>query len=146
MKKILVAYDGSEPSKKAIDVATSCACEEDKIILTTVIPAELIESSFTKMLLPTIDLSKMVKPGTFKDKARQSLKEIAEKMEKKVDSVEIVVTDGDAADEILLTAKKYDCDMITIGYKGFGKEGRFLIGSVADKIIRHASVSVMIVR
>lgn len=146
MKKILVAYDGSEPSKKAIDDATSCASKEDQIILTTVIPAELIESSFTKMLLPTIDLSKMVEPGTFKDKARQSLSEIAKKIEKKVDSVETVVTDGDAADEILITAKKYDCDMITIGYKGFGKEGRFLIGSVADKIIRHASVSVMVVR
>ncbi len=146
MKKILIAYDGSETSNKAVDVATSCASKEDEIVLLTVIPAELIESSFTRMLLPTIDLSQMVKPGTFKEKARKSLKPIANGIKDKVKAVEIVVEDGDAADEILLTAKRYGCNVIAIGYKGYGKEGRFLIGSVADKVIRYASVSVLIVR
>ena len=69
MKKILIAYDGSDASKKAIDVALKCSNKDDEIVILTVIPAELVESSFTKMLLPTIDLSSMVKSGSFKEKA-----------------------------------------------------------------------------
>ena len=55
MKRLLIAYDGSDASKKAIEVGLKCSNKEDEILLLTVIPAELSESSFTKMLLPTID-------------------------------------------------------------------------------------------
>ncbi|RLF29587.1 MAG: hypothetical protein DRN08_01395 [Thermoplasmata archaeon] len=146
MKKILIAYDGSDASKKAIEMALKCAHSDDEIILLTVIPAELVESSFTKMLLPTIDLSSIVKSGTFKEKAMETISKVAKDIEDSVKKVDVVVEAGDAADEILLAAKKYDVDIIVVGYKGYGKEGRFLIGSVTDKIVRHASTSVMVVR
>jgi len=146
MKKMLVAYDGSEASKKAVDMVIKCAHEEDQITLLTVVPAELAESSFTKMLLPTIDLSEIVKSGSFKQKAMESLSKIVKEIEQNVSKVEIAVEAGDPADEILLSAKKYSADLIIVGYKGYGKEGRFLLGSVTDKVVRHASVSVLVVR
>ena len=146
MKKMLVAYDGSDASKKAIEMILKCANKEDEVTLLTVVPAELSESSFTKMLLPTIDLSAYVKSGSFKEKAKESLSKIAKQIETEVSKVNIVAEDGDPADEILITAKKYESDIIIVGYKGYGKEGRFLLGSVTDKVVRHASVSVMVVR
>jgi len=146
MKKMLVAYDGSDASKKAVEMVMKCANKEDKVTLLTVVPAELAESSFTKMLLPTIDLSSVVKSGSFKDKAKDSLSKIVNEIKTCVDDVDIAVEDGDPADEILITAKKKDADIIVVGYKGYGKEGRFLLGSVTDKVVRHASVSVMVVR
>ena len=146
MKKMLVAYDGSDASKKAIDMVLKCANKEDEIIVLTVVPAELAESSFTKMLLPTIDLSSVVKSGSFKEKAMDSLKKVVSQIEPSVGKVNIVVEAGDPADEILITAKKYESDIIIIGYKGYGKEGRFLLGSVTDKVVRHASKSVLVVR
>jgi len=146
MKKMLVAYDGSEASKKAVDMVLKCANKEDELTVLTVVPAELAESSFTKMLLPTIDLSDVVKSGSFKDKAKDSLAKIVKDFEDKVNKVDIVVESGDPADEILMTAKKATSEIIVLGYKGYGKEGRFLLGSVTDKVVRHASVSVMVVR
>jgi len=146
MKKMLVAYDGSDASKKAIEMVLKCANKEDEVTLLTVVPAELSESSFTKMLLPTIDLSAYVKSGSFKEKAKESLSKTAKQIESEVSKVNIVAEDGDPADEILITAKKYESDIIIVGYKGYGKEGRFLLGSVTDKVVRHASVSVMVVR
>jgi nucleotide-binding universal stress UspA family protein len=146
MKKMLVAYDGSDASKKAIDMVMKCSNKDDEITLLTVVPAELSESSFTKMLLPTIDLSKIVKSGSFKDKAKETLSKIVGDIEKNVSKVDIAVEDGDPADEILITAKKMQADIIVLGYKGYGKEGRFLLGSVTDKVVRHASVSVLVVR
>ena len=146
MKKMLVAYDGSDASKKAIELVKKCADKEDEITLLTVVPAELAESSFTKMLLPTIDLSNFVKSGSFKDKARESLSRIVKDLENDVSKVDIVVEDGDPADEILISAKKANAEIIILGYKGYGKEGRFLLGSVTDKVVRHATVSVLVVR
>ena len=146
MKKMLVAYDGSDASKKAIEMVLKCANKEDEITLLTVIPAELAESSFTKMLLPTIDLSNYVKSGSFKDKAEESLNRIVKNINNAVDKVDIAVESGDPADEILITAKKHDSDIIVVGYKGYGKEGRFLLGSVTDKVVRHAGKSVLVVR
>ena len=146
MKKMLVAYDGSDASKKAVDMCLKCSDDDDEIVLLTVIPAELSESSFTKMLLPTIDLSSVVKSGSFKDKAMESLSKIVKEIEPSVKKVDTVVESGDPADEILMTAKKRQADIIIVGYKGYGKEGRFLLGSVTDKVVRHASISVLVVR
>jgi nucleotide-binding universal stress UspA family protein len=146
MKKMLVAYDGSDASKKAVEIVKKCANKEDEITLLTVVPAELSESSFTKMLLPTIDLSNIVKSGSFKDKATDSLNKLVKEIGYDVQKVNVVVEDGDPADEILISAKKADADMIVLGYKGYGKEGRFLLGSVTDKVVRHASISVLVVR
>jgi nucleotide-binding universal stress UspA family protein len=146
MKKLLIAYDGSDASRKAIDVAVQCSTKEDQIVMLTVIPAELIESTFTNMLLPTIDLSEVVKQGSFKEKAMETVSKVAKDLECKVAKVEVTVEAGDPADEILLVAKKYDVDLIVLGYKGYGKEGRFLLGSVTDKVVRHASKSVLVVR
>ena len=146
MKRLLVAYDGSKASEKAIDLAIQCSTHDDELVILTVIPAELVESTFTNMLLPTIDLSTVVTPGTFKEKAIENLGKITKELEGKLSKVEIAVEAGDPADEILLVAKKYESDIILIGYKGYGKEGRFLLGSVTDKVVRHASRTVMVVR
>jgi len=146
MKKILIAYDGSEASKKAIDVGLKCAQKDDSIVLITVIPAELVESSFTKMLLPTIDMSSVVQSGGFKEKAMESLSTLADSINANVTQINVDVEIGDPADEILLAAKKLDVDLIVVGYKGYGKEGRFLLGSVTDKVVRYAGVSVLVVR
>ena len=146
MKKILIAYDGSDASKKAIDMTLKCSNKDDEIVLLTVIPAELTESSFTKMLLPTIDLSNMVKSGSFKEKAMETISKVAKEIEDEVSKVDVIVETGDAADEILLAAKKSEVDIIVVGYKGYGKEGRFLLGSVTDKVVRHSSKSVLVVR
>ena len=146
MKKLLIAYDGSEASKKAIDVALKCSTKEDEMLILSVIPAALVESSFTNMLLPTIDLSEVIQSGSFKEKTMENVNKVAKEVEGKLAQVDVVIEAGDAADEILMVAKKYDVDIIVIGYKGYGKEGRFLLGSVTDKVVRHASKSVMVVR
>jgi nucleotide-binding universal stress UspA family protein len=146
MKKIIIAYDGSDASKRAIEMALKCLNKDDELTLLTVIPAELAEKSFTKMLLPTIDLSSVVKSGSFKDRAIETLTKVVAEIENNVKNVNVVVESGDPADEILMSAKKHEADIIVLGYKGYGKEGRFLLGSVTDKVVRHAGVSVLVVR
>lgn len=59
-------------------------------------------------------------------------------------SREIVVTDGDVIDDILNTAKEYDCDLILMGTKeGFLSQNS--IGSIIKGVMRRTKVAVMVV-
>ena len=71
---------------------------------------------------------------------------VVKEIEYNFKKVNVTVEAGDPADEILMAAKKCESDIIVIGYKGYGKEGRFLLGSITDKVVRHAGVSVLVVR
>jgi nucleotide-binding universal stress UspA family protein len=53
--------------------------------------------------------------------------------------------EGSAAEAIIDTAVSEKADAIVIGNKGMTGRGRFLLGSVPDKIAHHAPCSVIIV-
>jgi nucleotide-binding universal stress UspA family protein len=56
------------------------------------------------------------------------------------------LVEGDAAEEIVRVAKEEGCDLIVMGTHGRGGLPRLLIGSVADKVMRHAGCPVLTVR
>lgn len=56
------------------------------------------------------------------------------------------VIHGEPADEITEYARTNDVDLIVIGARGRSAVGKFLLGSVAGKVSRHATTPVMLVR
>lgn len=56
------------------------------------------------------------------------------------------IASGDPATEILEYAEEENCDMILMSTHGMGTIKRFLLGSVANKVVHHAKVPVMIAR
>jgi nucleotide-binding universal stress UspA family protein len=59
-------------------------------------------------------------------------------------SIETVVTDGRPADEILNYATDNKVDLIIMSTHGRSGVSRWFFGSVAEKVIRHATVPVLI--
>ena len=53
--------------------------------------------------------------------------------------------EGDPAEVIVELADKFKVDLIVIGNRGMSGPGRFLLGSVPNKISHHAPCSVLIV-
>ncbi len=53
---------------------------------------------------------------------------------------------GDPADEITKAAKSRRADLVVAGAKGLSAVGRFLLGSVSTKLVRHCPCSVLVVR
>jgi nucleotide-binding universal stress UspA family protein len=53
---------------------------------------------------------------------------------------------GNPAEEILVCAEEVDADLIALGAKGVGKVRRFLLGSVAHRVARYATCSVLAAR
>lgn len=61
-------------------------------------------------------------------------------------SAHVMVRPGPVAETILDTATDERADLIAMSTHGRGGIGRFLLGSVADRVTKHASVPVLLVR
>jgi nucleotide-binding universal stress UspA family protein len=132
--EILVAYDGSETAKKAVEHAINLMKPEDKLIIISVVPSAHLKE-FTE-IDPEISITR----------AREIMGELLEDLERRGIASEGVLREGDIADEILKMGFERQCDLIVVGHKGISKIGRFKLGSVADKVARYAERPVLIVR
>ena len=134
MGMILLAYDGSEHSQKALDKAISMSSEEDKIIVLYVIPEAIL------------DEFKDVEPQTNRAEAWDIVNKAMEIIIAREKQGIAVVREGDIADEIIHYAKELECSLILIGSKGISKIGRFSLGSVAEKVAKNAETAVLIIK
>ena len=53
---------------------------------------------------------------------------------------------GNVAEEILHYVEKSDADLIVMSTHGRSGRGRWVYGSIADRVLRHASVPVLLIR
>ena len=56
------------------------------------------------------------------------------------------VSRGDPAEEIIGTAQRGNADLIVVGSRGHGRLAGLLLGSVAQKVVAHASCPVLVAR
>jgi nucleotide-binding universal stress UspA family protein len=59
--------------------------------------------------------------------------------------LEAVVAEGTPADEILKTARRRRADLIVLATRGAGNVERLLLGSTAQRVLRHARLPVLAV-
>jgi nucleotide-binding universal stress UspA family protein len=57
-----------------------------------------------------------------------------------------LVWEGDAGDAITAAAEAEGADLIVVGTHGRSTVGRFLLGSVSDHVVHHATCPVLVVR
>ena len=134
MAQILLAYDGSDHSKKALDKALDMLYENDELIVLYVVPAAL------KIEFEVID------PAVSRAKAHEMVNKAIEIAVARGKSATGLVKDGDISEVILNFASEIEASLIVIGSMGISKIGRFSLGSVAERVTRHADRPVLIVR
>jgi len=148
IKKILVPIDGSDASLKAAEYAIKAAkCEKALIICIHVIAAPENISEFERKPFYSLqayydELGKSAKPWF------EKIIEIGKKMAVSEDNIitDIVADVSSIADAIINYAAKNNTDLIVMGTKGKTGLKRFLIGSVANGVVRHAHCPVLVVR
>ena len=59
---------------------------------------------------------------------------------------ELLLWEGDLADEILRAAREEGFDLIVVGHRGLSPLKAFLLGSVSNRVVSHAPCSVLVVR
>lgn len=141
--KLLVPLDGSKMAENALDYARHLARQNDSVIhLVHVSAAGWIVGDVTGFggyPIPQAILDTEVESQTaYLAKIKADLE--ADKL-----TVFVHATQGEPSMEILDLADKHSCDLIVLTSHGRTGLNRFLIGSVAERIARHASCPVMIV-
>lgn len=139
LEKLLVATDGSDHARKAIEYACDIALKYNAMVyLIHVVSLPSIvysEASFEP-------LSDHIR------KAGKAILEEAEKRirEKGVEHVQALLTKGDPADEIMKYAKKNDVDMIFLGSRGAGRIRTLMLGTVSHKVCNMAECTCITVK
>jgi nucleotide-binding universal stress UspA family protein len=136
-KKILIAVDNSEHSKKAVNAGIQLAKKLDAQIA-LVCGVEYIASTADNMVIPLGILQLQ------KEEAKKSLDEMS-KLYEGNHRVELFSPEGSVKDEVLSTADKWNADIIVIGTHGRTGLSHLLLGSVAEYVVRHAKVPVLVV-
>jgi len=137
--KILVAYDGSEPSRKALDKAIEMArCSGAELALLTV----------TESVCP-LGVTEH-ECGLMDDILRRQTEEILGSIKKDLEvrsvAVKTMVRRGAPAEEIVRAAREESADMIVVGSHGRHGASKLLLGSVSSRVSSLAECSVVIIR
>jgi len=140
MDKILVAVDGSEQSAKAAQWAARLAARTGgSLILLHVHDGPGSETmGLNSLSRGEIEESGRLIAGPSFARAREAIDENV--------TVETLVSLGHAAEEIVALARKHDATLIVMGSRGLSPMRELLLGSVSEKVIRHAHCAVTVVR
>ncbi len=146
-EKILIATDGSKHSDRAAEAGIEMA----KLYGSAV--TALFVMDIGKEYGPLGDLISKVADdliagirGNLQNQGDQVTKRVEEMAKMAGIAVTRKITEGYPAEDIIRVAKEGDMNLIVIG--GIGATGleRFLLGSVADKVVRSSNIPVLVVR
>lgn len=140
-KKILVPLDGSELAAKILPQVEDLARSENAEIslLTVGNISGLAHLAEAEPLLVDAAIEAL------KNAAEKNLTGVVNGMKSKGLNAEWVFKEGLPAQEIIQYAEDASCDLIAMATHGRG-EVAWVLGSVAEKVISHASVPVLLMR
>ncbi len=134
--KILVAYDGSEQARRALDWAAHLAHDGSAVSVISVAPVLAGSPKIADAIDPTSDVATQ----------RVHLDEAVALLAASGVKARTLLRAGNPAEEIIKAAADDQFGVILIGIWGMSAVKRFLIGSVADRVVRYATVPVFVVR
>ncbi len=146
--KILLAVDVSRYSEVAIGLVKALGIGRGaEVTVLTVIPEHVFLGGHT--LADLVGRSAALKAQARKageERALESLSKMSKSLGKRGMRVENMVRRGSPADEIIKTCRNIQADLSIVGLKGTSEAPEFLLGSVAQKVMKYAPCSVLIAK
>ncbi|MGM8366627.1 universal stress protein [Virgibacillus sp. W0181] len=140
-KKILIAYDGSALSDKAIQEVKN------------------MTSSFPNIEVHIISIVEHTGPATNKILMDNITKELAENTEQKLNEIKKEFPDADVITKVIAPdtnqspgkiiceyASDHDVSMIIVGSRGLGNISGTFLGSVSNRVIKEADRPVLVMK
>lgn len=137
MKRVLIAYDGSEHSKKAFDVGLDLASKY---------AAEVVVLSVARVSEPPDDVETEAAIESATELYKKQFEDLRQQAAAAGVKAEFEVRAGHPADQIILAAKDKRADVIVMGHRGRSRVTHWLLGSISKRVLSYAHCSVFIVR
>lgn len=133
MKKVLVPLDGSKLAEEALPYALNILEPDGSIVLVCAVEAPDAPIYGYYSLATVADYEET--PGNILPFARNYLESVAERLTEQHLNVTIDPEIGDPSEVITLAAARYHVDTIVMSTHGRSGISRWLLGSVADKVL-----------
>jgi nucleotide-binding universal stress UspA family protein len=143
MKKVMIATDGSTPSRQAAEMGINLAkldgAEVTAVYVVdtarlTKLPGYISVPGMKDRLLELMDTESERATAEIEDMAKEAGVVYSKR-----------VAGGDPADELLKISQELGADLLVMGSIGRSGLSKILLGSVAEKVVRHSKVPVLLV-
>lgn len=141
-RKIMIATDGSESVRKAVETAVEFA----KLSGAKLYAVYVIASGKPLRPYPKDVGWERATFEHFRAEGREATAYVENSGKTANVEVESVILEGNPAHEIVDFAEKNDIDLIIMGTLGRTGIQKFLLGSVAENVVRHSRKPVLVVR
>jgi nucleotide-binding universal stress UspA family protein len=132
--RILIAYDGSDASKRALERVETFMKSADVALVTVARPIYR-DAPYTGYADPNDE-----------EEQRQALEAAREELEQAGIGATGYAPVGDPAEQILSTARAFEAELIVIGARALSGVGRLVLGSVSTKVMHESDCDVLIVK
>ena len=131
---VLIAYDGSEPARRALDRVVRFMPHAHVAVVAVAAP-----------VYRDPRLAKF--PDEFEEEHQQKvLAEAQEVLARNGMPARTAAPVGDAATEIARTARDSQADLVVVGARGLSSLKRLVLGSVSTKVLHEAPCDVLVVK
>lgn len=132
--KILVPYDGSPYSNKALATAAGMAKENgSQLLVLNVVPVPGVTIS------SAADITKMEQKQT-----NATLEQAKERLAAEGVEANFKIAMGPVAKTILGISQEQNCDLIVMGNRGIGGLSELLLGGISSKVVQLSEIPVMV--
>ena len=143
MRRLLVAYDGSDNSKRALQYVVDLARDTGMALQVHVVNVQhepIIYGEYvTSAMIDELNNSLMAK-------SRSVLDEAAAMLQAGGLTGETHTQLGNVAEQNNNAVKRLGCDTVVMGTRGLGSFTGLVLGSVASRVIHEVSVPVLLVK
>jgi nucleotide-binding universal stress UspA family protein len=137
MQRIVVGFDGSEHSRKALERAADIANGATLAVVSA--------ANVQRLLRDPAGGASPVDPADAEARTK-ALDEAREYLEGRGVKGEYIEGHGNPADVLVQEAEESGADLIVVGTRGLSAARRALLGSVSTNVVHHATVDVLVVR
>jgi nucleotide-binding universal stress UspA family protein len=140
LKKVLLAYDGSEDSQKAAEWLLNFAKQTpvETVVVNVFDSAFANDADFWAKIQDAIE--------EYRQRMEDILTTVADAFSANGLTAATVILEGHVASAIIQYAVREHMDMVICGTRGLGGFESLLLGSVAQQLVTHSPVPVLIVK
>lgn len=135
-KTVVVPIDFSESTQAALEAAAECAADNASIHVINVV--------WTPDPAPPFGTWNAEELAMQRQNARNKIAELLEKND--MVGATVVVLEGDAGQRIVEYAEEVNADLVVVPSHGYSGFKRLLLGSTTERIVRHVSCPVYVLR
>jgi nucleotide-binding universal stress UspA family protein len=147
LKRVLMGVDKSEIGKRVVEaVARFPVPPETELMLATVLPPREALLAASPVLWSSLAGELEAILNAAYEEAEERLRALARELQQQDKKVAAEVLRGDPATALLEQTDAQQADLVVVGSHGEGGVDRFLLGSVSERLSRHARCSVLVVR